>query len=160
MSAAALTLAQLRLEQRTFWRNRQAATFFFALPVVLLLLFGALFNGADSVGGVPFKHYFASGVIAIAIMSATFSNLAIVIAAQRDRLLLKRYRGTPLGAGPLFGAKVASAVIVVCVQVAVVLVVARLEFGVLELCAADRLLADIDTHRFDENQAFVQAKGY
>lgn len=25
---------------------------------------------------------------------------------------------------------------------------------------ADRLLADIDTHRFDENQAFVQAKGY
>ena len=25
---------------------------------------------------------------------------------------------------------------------------------------ADRLLVDIDTHAFDENQAFVQAKGY
>lgn len=129
MNGSALTLAQLRLEQRTFWRNREAAAFFFALPIVLLLLFGALFRGAEAVGGVPFKHYFASGVIGIAIMSATFTSLAIVLAVQRDRLLLKRFRGTPLGAGPLFGAKVLSAVIVVCVQVVIIVAIARVEFG-------------------------------
>jgi ABC-2 type transport system permease protein len=129
VSGPALVLGQLRLEQKTFWRNREAATFFFALPVVLLVLFGALFNGAEAVGDVPFKHYFASGVIGIAIVSATFTNLAIVLAVQRDQLLLKRFRGTPLSPAALFGAKILSAVIVVCLQVAILVGVARFEFG-------------------------------
>jgi ABC-2 type transport system permease protein len=129
VSAAGLTLAQLRLEQRSFWRNRQAAMFSFALPILLMLLFGALLRHGGDIDGIPFTSYFAAGMIGIAILSATFSNLAVAIAFQRDQLVLKRFRGTPLGAGPLFAAKVANAVLVVALQVAIILALARLQFG-------------------------------
>jgi ABC-2 type transport system ATP-binding protein len=55
-SQAALAGAQLRLEQKLFWRNRQSAVFSFGLPVVFVILFGLLFqgNGTVGTGGVPY----------------------------------------------------------------------------------------------------------
>jgi len=125
-----LTAAQLRVEQRSFWRNRQAASFSFALPILLVLLFGALFHGIGNVApGIKFTSYFVSGMIGISVLSSTFNNLSISIAFQRDLLVLKRLRGTPLGAGPLFAAKVLSSVVIVAIQVVIVLVLGRIEFG-------------------------------
>ena len=45
MSEAALVWRQYRLERRMFWRNPSAAFFNFALPLIFLALFGAVFSG-------------------------------------------------------------------------------------------------------------------
>ena len=126
-SPAALTLTQLRLEQRNFWRNRQAAAFSFGMPIMIVLFLGGLFHdvGTVGVGGTPFKSYFVAGMVGVALMSATFVNLAISLAFQRDLLVLKRFRGTPLGAVPLFAAKVLNGVIVGLIEVLLILAIGR-----------------------------------
>jgi ABC-2 type transport system permease protein len=43
--ALVLTWRQYRLERRMFWRNPSAAFFNFALPLLFLALFGAIFSG-------------------------------------------------------------------------------------------------------------------
>jgi hypothetical protein len=44
----ALTAWQVAYEQRAFWRNRTRAFFSFGMPVMLLLLFGALTTAGGS----------------------------------------------------------------------------------------------------------------
>jgi ABC-2 type transport system permease protein len=130
-SPSAMTFAQLRLEQKVFWRNRQSAVFSFALPVVFVVLFGLLFQGVNTggTGGTPYTSYFVAGMIGIALLSATFANLAITLSFQRDQLILKRLRGTPLGAGPILASKVLNAVIVVVIQVVIILTLGKIMYN-------------------------------
>jgi ABC-2 type transport system permease protein len=124
-----LFLSQVRLEQKSFWRNRQAAVFAFALPLLLLVLFGSLFNGTFA-PGTPFREYFVAGMLGVALMSATFTTLAMNLTFHRDLLVLKRFRGTPITPGVLFAGKVASCIVVVLIQTAFVLVVGRVFYDV------------------------------
>jgi ABC-2 type transport system permease protein len=127
----ALSVAQFRLQQRQFWRNRQSAVFSFGLPILFVVLFGVLFrsNGTGDTGGVPYTSYFVAGMIGISLMSATFSNLAVTLSFQRDQLILKRFRGTPLGPGPLFAGIGLNAVVVVAIQVLLILGLGRLFYS-------------------------------
>jgi len=79
-----LGLARGRLELRQFFRGRESVIFVFAFPVILLLIFGAIFKG-DITPGVPFIRYFVSGIIAAGLMSVGFQSLAIQIPIERDR---------------------------------------------------------------------------
>ena len=130
-SALTLTGSQFRLQQRLFWRNRQSAVFSFGLPVLFVVIFGLLFRGIGNggTGGVPYTSYFVAGMIGISLLSATFANLAITLAFQRDQLILKRMRGTPLGPGPMFVGIILNAVVVVVIQVAIILVLGRLLYN-------------------------------
>jgi ABC-2 type transport system permease protein len=129
MTATALFVSQVRLEQKSFWRNRQAAVFAFAMPLLLLVLFGSLFNGTFA-PGTPFREYFVAGMLGVALMSATFTTLAMNLAFHRDLLVLKRFRGTPVTAPVLFAGKVASCIVVVALQTVFVLVVGRVFYDV------------------------------
>ena len=51
----ALLWHQIRYEQLSFWRNPQSAFFTFVFPVVIIVLFGALFHGVGR------SSYFYSG---------------------------------------------------------------------------------------------------
>ena len=42
----ALLWHQVRYEQLSFWRNPQSAFFTFVFPVVIIVVFGALFGGS------------------------------------------------------------------------------------------------------------------
>jgi ABC-2 type transport system permease protein len=68
-------------------------------------------------------------MIGVSLLSATFANLAISLVTQRDLLVLKRYRGTPLPVGALFGAKILNAVVIVLIQVAIILTLGRIAFN-------------------------------
>ena len=94
----ALTAWQVRYEQRAFWRNRTRAFFSFGMPVMLLLLFGALNSGGEiqERGNIPYVTFFLPGILAYGIIITQFVNMAGGIAIQRDNGLLKRMRGTPL----------------------------------------------------------------
>src|SRR5258708_36617868 len=79
-----LTLAQLRLEQRNFWRNRQSAAFSFGMPLMLVVLLGGLFKGLApvGVGGASYASYFVAGMVGVGLLSATFVTLSISLACQ------------------------------------------------------------------------------
>ena len=114
--AATLAWRQYRLERRMFWRNPSAAFFNFFLPLLFLALFGAIFGGdQDNLDVI------VPGIAGLAVMSTTFSALAMNITFLREQGVLKRMRGTPLPEGSyllgVFGNAVANAIIQVTLVV-------------------------------------------
>ena len=129
ISTWALFTGFVRLEQRLFWRNKQAAIFSFALPLIFVVVFPNLISG-DANPGLPFKNYFVAGMVGVAIVSATYTTMAIALTFQRDLLNLKRLRATPLSPSIIFAGKIASAGIVVLIQLIIMLGVGRVFYDI------------------------------
>lgn len=132
MNDAALALRQVGYEQRSFWRNRTRAFFSFAMPLMLLLLFGSLNNGGriEDLGNIRYIVFFLPGILAYGIIITQFVNMAGGLAIQRDNGLLKRMRGTPLPDWAYIGGRVVSTAAVSAIMAVVMLAVGRLAFGV------------------------------
>lgn len=122
----ALTLAwhQYRLERRMFWRNPSAAFFNFLLPLLFLALFGAIFSGSQKDLNV-----IVPGIAGLAIMSTTFSALAMNLTFLREQGVLKRMRGTPLPESSYLLGVFANAVTNAAIQLTIVIVAGKLLFG-------------------------------
>jgi len=131
-SDAALAARQVAYEQRAFWRNRTRAFFSFGMPVMLLLLFGALNSGGriQELGNIPYVTFFLPGILAYGIVITQFMNMAGGLAIQRDNGLLKRMRGTPLPGWAYVGGRVGSTVAVSAIMTVVMLVLGDVAFGV------------------------------
>ena len=129
---ATLTAWQVAYEQRAFWRNRTRAFFSFGMPVMLLLLFGALNSGGriQELGNIPYVTFFLPGILAYGIIITQFMNMAGGLAIQRDNGLLKRMRGTPLPGWAYVGGRVGSTVAVSAIMTVVMLVLGDVAFGV------------------------------
>lgn len=129
---AALAVHQVGYEHRSFWRNRSRAFFSFAMPVLLLVIFGSLFKGqrVPARGNVPFVTLFVPGILAYGIITTTFSNLAATLTLLRDKGVLKRMRGTPLPRWAYLAGRLGASTLVMLELVAVVLIVGRVAFGV------------------------------
>ena len=120
MSAAQLVVRQVGLEQRAFWRNPESAFFTFAMPVGLLLIFGAV--SADDIPRRPELKpltLFVPGILAFGIIVAAYGTLGSTIAILRSAGVLKRMRATPLSpvvylAGQLFSVLATSLLIAAC----------------------------------------------
>ena len=75
-----------RIEVTTFFRERETVVFIFALPAVLLLLLGSIFNSEHvQVPGVTTGQLYAAGMIAGGIMATSFQYLGISVAIERTR---------------------------------------------------------------------------
>lgn len=109
---------QLVLEQRTFWRNPQSAFFTFALPIVLLIVFGLIESGST----LPDAPETATitlmipGFLAFGLVIAAYGNLAGTIATLRADGVLKRIRATPLPPATYLAGHLAN---VLCVTAAI-----------------------------------------
>ena len=117
------------VELKTFFRQRESVVFTFALPIILMVLFGQIFHGEIGRTGVDFRQYFVAGIIASGLMSATFVNLGISIAVDRDEGTLARLAGTPLTQSAYFAGKAILAVVVCALEVALLLTVGVLLLG-------------------------------
>jgi ABC-2 type transport system permease protein len=126
-----LAVRQIGYEHRSFWRNRTRAFFNFAMPVMLLVIFGTLFSGqhVPERGNIPFLTLFVPGILAYGIISATFSNLAATLALLRDQGVLKRMRGTPLPRWAYLAGRVGSSTLAALELVAVTLAIGWVAFG-------------------------------
>src|SRR6201986_212575 len=128
----ALLWHQVRYEQLSFWRNPQSAFFTFVFPVVIIVLFGALFGhgaGSSYFYGLPALQYYVPTIAAVSVLGSCYSQLAIVLALRRQNGILKRVRGTPLPAWAYFLGLLAHCVMVSVVDVALIVGVGRL-YGV------------------------------
>ena len=128
----ALAWHQVRYEQLSFWRNPQSAFFTFVFPVVIIVLFGALFGhgaGSSYFYGLPALQYYVPTIAAVSVLGSCYSQLAIVLALRRQNGILKRVHGTPLPPWAYFLGLLAHCVMVSVVDVALIVGVGRL-YGV------------------------------
>ena len=97
-STLGLGLSRAVIELKSLFRDRESAVFTFALPMILMLIFGSVFGNQDldPQSGVTFAQYFVAGMIASGIVYTSFQNLAIGIPQERDQGTLKRLQGTPM----------------------------------------------------------------
>ena len=108
-----LLLRHIAYQVRTFCRTPIAVFFTIALPLIMLVLFNALFgdNEVDTGSGTwPLSQFYTGGLAAFTAVSATFTNLANVVPIRRDEGVLKRWRGTPLPPWVYFGGLIGSAI--------------------------------------------------
>ncbi|WP_108665906.1 ABC transporter permease [Euzebya rosea] len=106
-------------------RVPSSAFFTLALPVVMLLLFSAVFGNPElnDRGGVPLAQHLAPALGIFGMATVTFAELAERLAAQRDRGILVRVRGTPMTLGTFVAGRIGAAVVLGVVTTAVVLLV-------------------------------------
>jgi ABC-2 type transport system permease protein len=125
-----LRLGLLRggLELRQFARGRESVIFSFAFPIILLVIFGAIFN-QEIAPGVKFTQYFVTGMIAAAQLTNAFQTLAIQIPIERDRGVLKRLAGSPMPPSSYFIGKFIMVYVIGLISTASVLLIATLFFG-------------------------------
>ncbi|MGI8692220.1 MAG: ABC transporter permease [Geodermatophilaceae bacterium] len=130
-SLASVSKARVRAELLSFFREKEAVVFVLLFPVILLVVFGAVFGGNDEVApGVPFIQYFVAGMIAAGLLSASFQNLAIQIPIERDTGYLKRLSGTPMPKAAYFIGKVVLVGFVAVVQTALLMAIGVLLYDV------------------------------
>ena len=120
--AGALALRQGRLEITQFLRSRESVVFTMGFPIIMILIFAAIFSD-EIAPGVSYTQYFITGMIATGLMTVSFQNLGIWIPIERDRGVLKRYRGTPMPKWVWFAGKVIMVVVIGIAETALLLAV-------------------------------------
>jgi ABC-2 type transport system permease protein len=117
-------LSRGRIEVTTFFREREAVVFIFALPAVLLLLLGSIFNSEHlQVPGVTTGQLYAAGMIAGGIMATSYQYLGISVASERDQGTLKRLYGTPMPHAAYFIGKIVQVFVCLIAEVTLLMIV-------------------------------------
>jgi ABC-2 type transport system permease protein len=124
-----LAVDQVRYTNRAFWRNSAAAFFTFAFPLMFLVIFTVLFGKdvtcvqiADDgrcLKEVSTSTFYVASIAAFSIITACYTNLAISLTFYRDAGVLKRVRGTPLPSWAYMFGRIAHAVLIAILLVAI-----------------------------------------
>jgi ABC-2 type transport system permease protein len=117
--------AHALMETRLLLRNGEQLLLALVIPL-LLLLGGAESGGVVDLGSGRRIDVLTPGVMALAVMSTSFTSLAITTGFERRYGVLKRLGATPLPRSALLAGKATSLVIVEVGQLAVIAVVAAL----------------------------------
>ena len=120
----AVGVRRVDIEVRQFFRDRGSAVFNFALPMVLLVIFGSVF-GSQKLGetSISLAQYFLAGMIASGVLYTSFQNLAIAIPMEREDGTLKRLKGTPMPLASYFLGKIGMVFVAYAAQLVIVLAV-------------------------------------
>jgi ABC-2 type transport system permease protein len=128
-----LVLHQFRYDQKAFWRNPASVFFTVMFPVVLLLIFGAVFGGKTvDVDGVTIKTttYYVPAIITLSVISATMQSLAMSLVIAREDGRLKRTRGTPLPPWVFIAGRIGNSIVVALMMMILIAAIGRLLFSV------------------------------
>ncbi len=123
---------RVSVELKQFFRDKDSAVWNFLLPVLLLVIFGSIF-GSQPIGegtDITFAQYFVAGMIASGVVYTSFQNLAIAIPIDREQGALKRLSGTPMPKLAYFVGKIATVFVIYVFQVAILITVGMLFYGV------------------------------
>ena len=123
-STVGLVVRQIRYQLLLFWRVPVALFFTLLLPLIMLVLFNALFGDGDvTIDGStwPIRQFYTGGLAAFTAVSATYTNLANMLPIRREEGVLKRWRGTPLPAWIYLAGVIGSAVVIAAFGVLIML---------------------------------------
>ena len=120
--------SRVDMEVKALVRDRRSLVFTVLFPLILLIIFGSVFNQNLPGTDVSFSQYFLAGMIASGIFYTSFQNLAIAIPTEREDGTLKRLRGTPMPTASYFIGKAGMVLLSYILQVILLLVVGVLFF--------------------------------
>ncbi|MEU0495873.1 ABC transporter permease [Mycobacterium sp. NPDC006124] len=128
-SALRIGMSRVVPELKMFYRRPEQVALTFSMPAVICVLLGSIFtaklpNSDTSTGSV-----IAASMLAYGILSTSFINLGISIAADRDTGGLRRLRGTPTTATSYFVGKIVLVAVVSFAEAVILLAVGVVVFG-------------------------------
>lgn len=129
--ALPLGIARIGIEVRQLLRDREAAFWTLAFPIVMMVIFGSVFGG-QKLGptDVTFAQYFVAGMIASGVLYTSFQNLAIAIPQERDEGTLKRLQGLPMPKAAYFIGKIGLVFVTYIGQTIVLVATGVLFYGI------------------------------
>ena len=130
MSALTWVGKTYRYDQRVFWRIPQAAFFTLLMPVMMLVIFGALNGGELDQLHTAYKRYLLIGMTVFGVVGAAYGNLAARITWRRETGIYQRLRTTPVPAWSLLAAQLAGAVTIVVITLTIMLTVSVAFFDI------------------------------
>jgi len=119
-----MVAGQAGLELRGLVRNGEQLLLTLIIPVLLLAVFSS--EALISVGRGSRIGFIAPGILALAVLSTSFTSLAIGTGFERRYGVLKRLGATPLSRGGLVAAKGLTVLTVEAGQVVLIVVVSAL----------------------------------
>lgn len=121
-------LSRVIPELKMFYRRPEQVALTFSMPAVISLLLGSIFSTKLPNSDVTTGAVIAASMLAYGILSTSFINLGISIAADRDTGALRRLRGTPATASSYFIGKIMLVAIVSFAEAVILLLVGVLVF--------------------------------
>jgi ABC-2 type transport system permease protein len=121
-------LSRVAPELKMFYRRPEQMVLTFSLPAVICVLLGSIFSTKLPHTQTSTGAVIAASMLAYGILSTSFINLGISIAADRDTGALRRLRGTPTTALSYFIGKIFLVAIVSLAEAIVLLSVGLLFF--------------------------------
>jgi ABC-2 type transport system permease protein len=128
-----LLVRQVGYQNRKFRRVPVAAFFTLAFPLIFLLLFGTIYGDGEIFARghlMKFTQFYAPGLAVFTAVSATYTNIGISTAIDRDEGILRRVRSTPLPRWVYLGGVVTSGVSIALVGALIMLFVGIGLYGV------------------------------
>jgi ABC-2 type transport system permease protein len=135
MITARLGVSRIGYEVKTYFRQGDSVFFTFLFPLVMLTIFSVAFSeqtfGTDAAGhSVSAAQFYLPAMIAAGLLLSGLQNMAIDIAGEKSDGTLKRFAGTPLPVISYFIGKIGQVLVTGAAQAVLLLVVARVAFGV------------------------------
>lgn len=121
-------LSRIVPELKMFYRRPEQLALTFSMPAVICILLGSIFSQKLPFGDATTGAVIAASMLAYGILSTSFINLGISVAADRDSGALRRLRGTPASATSYFVGKIALVGIASLAEAIILLVVGVLMF--------------------------------
>ena len=126
---------RIAYEVKAYFRQGDSVFFTFLFPLVFLTIFSVAFSdmnfGKDSAGNViTAADYYLPGMLAAGLLLSGLQNMSIDIAGEKSDGTLKRLGGSPLPVFSYFIGKIGQVLVTGILQAALLLLVARLAFGV------------------------------
>jgi ABC-2 type transport system permease protein len=115
-----MVAAQARMETRLLLRNGEQVLLAVVIPLVVLVGGILAARGFDLSLSHPPVDLLTPGVLALAVMSTSFTSLAIATGFERRYGLLKRLGASPLSRSALLAGKVGALLVVEVLQFAVI----------------------------------------
>jgi ABC-2 type transport system permease protein len=128
-SLASVYRSRASVELKEFFRQRESVVFTLLLPVLLLVVFGAVLD-YDIGSGITFTQYFMAGILAAGILGASLQNMAISIATERSDGTLKGLAGTPMPRSAYFVGKIVQVLAVTAAIILVLLLIGVVFYGI------------------------------
>ena len=133
--ALRLLAHQVRAQNRFFWRVPIGAFFTLVLPIIMLVLFVALFGNEVDFDGpagasVSAAQFYTPALAVFAVGSATYTNIAINLSTRREDGILRRVRGTPLPPWIYMAGAILSSVWIALVSATIMVGLGVIAYGV------------------------------
>ncbi len=124
-SAVRIGLSRVVPELKMFYRRPEQLVLTFSMPAVICLLLGSIFSAKLPGTETSTGAVIAASMLAYGILSTSFINLGIGIAADRETGALRRLRGTPATASSYFIGKIMLVAIASLAEAIILLLVGR-----------------------------------